>query len=61
MEGVSCTLKKSPFFNDRSTFCFICKKVLFCSLVLGDQWMNNCLVLYIENDVFNSVNNELIM
>ncbi|KAL7240693.1 hypothetical protein ACSBR2_006360 [Camellia fascicularis] len=28
---------------------------------MGDQWLNDCLVTYIEKDVFDSVNNELIM
>ena len=28
---------------------------------MGDQWMNDCLVTYIENDVFDSIDNELIM
>ncbi|KAL7181344.1 hypothetical protein ACSBR1_040265 [Camellia fascicularis] len=28
---------------------------------MGDQWLNNCLVTYIEKDVFDSVDNELIM
>ena len=28
---------------------------------MGDAWMNDCLVTYIERDVFNSVYNELII
>ena len=28
---------------------------------LGDQWMNNCLVVYIEKDVARSIDNETIM
>ena len=28
---------------------------------MGDQWMNNCLVVYIEKDVAYSINNETIM
>ena len=28
---------------------------------MGDQWMNDCLVTYIENDVFASIDNEAIM
>ncbi|KAL7233566.1 hypothetical protein ACSBR1_017229 [Camellia fascicularis] len=28
---------------------------------MGDQWLNDCLVTYIEKDVFDSVDNELIM
>ena len=28
---------------------------------MGDQWMNDCLVTYIEKDVFDSIDNELIM
>jgi hypothetical protein len=25
------------------------------------QWMNDCLVMYIENDIFKTINNEEIM
>ena len=28
---------------------------------MGDQWMNDCLVTYIESDVFDAVDNEAIM
>ena len=28
---------------------------------IGDQWMNDCLVVYIEKDVVCSINNEIIM
>ena len=28
---------------------------------MGDQWMNDCLVTYIEKDVFDSIGNEVIM
>jgi C4-dicarboxylate transporter len=28
---------------------------------MGDQWMNECLVIYIEKDVFDSKGNEVIM
>ncbi|KAL4594610.1 hypothetical protein ACB092_12G031800 [Castanea dentata] len=28
---------------------------------MGDQWMNDCLVVYIEKDVACSINNEIIM
>ncbi|XP_058733557.1 uncharacterized protein LOC131605187 [Vicia villosa] len=28
---------------------------------IGDEWMNNCLVTYIEKDVFSKVDNELII
>ncbi|KAL7215550.1 hypothetical protein ACSBR1_027662 [Camellia fascicularis] len=28
---------------------------------MGDQWLNDCLVTYIEKDVFDSVDNELIV
>ncbi|KAL7235438.1 hypothetical protein ACSBR1_018852 [Camellia fascicularis] len=28
---------------------------------MGDQWLNDCLVTYIEKDVFDSVDNEFIM
>ena len=28
---------------------------------MGDQQMNNCLVTYIESDVFNNIDNEAIM
>ena len=28
---------------------------------MGDQWMNDCLVTYIESDVFDSIYNEAIM
>jgi hypothetical protein len=47
--------------------------VLFCLIVclefiknllrnqMGDQWMNDCLVTYIESDVFDSIDNEAIM
>ncbi|CAL2267579.1 unnamed protein product [Prunus armeniaca] len=28
---------------------------------MGDQWMNDCLVVYLEKDIFNSIDNELIM
>ena len=28
---------------------------------MEDQWMNNCLVVYIERDVVCSINNETIM
>ena len=28
---------------------------------MGDQWMNDCLVTYIERDVFDSIDNEEIM
>ncbi|KAL7253587.1 hypothetical protein ACSBR1_008010 [Camellia fascicularis] len=28
---------------------------------MGDQWLNDCLVAYIEKYVFDSVDNELIM
>ena len=28
---------------------------------MGDQWMNDCLVTYIESDVFDSIDNEAIM
>ena len=26
----------------------------------GDEWMNNNLIVYVENDVFNSIDNEHI-
>ena len=28
---------------------------------MGDQWMNDCLVVYIEEDVACSIDNEIIM
>ena len=28
---------------------------------MEDQWMNYCLVTYIESDVFDSIDNEAIM
>ncbi|XP_062099773.1 uncharacterized protein LOC133805613 [Humulus lupulus] len=28
---------------------------------MGDQWMNDCLLVYIEKDIFNSLDNEVIM
>jgi hypothetical protein len=28
---------------------------------MGDQWMNDCLVTYIEKDIFKTINNEKIM
>ncbi|XP_057488237.1 uncharacterized protein LOC130774233 [Actinidia eriantha] len=28
---------------------------------MGDQWMNDYLVTYIENDVFDNIDNEIIM
>ncbi|KAL7239789.1 hypothetical protein ACSBR2_005625 [Camellia fascicularis] len=28
---------------------------------MGNQWLNDCLVTYIEKDVFDSVDNEFIM
>jgi hypothetical protein len=28
---------------------------------MKDQWMNDCLVTYIESDVFDSIDNEAIM
>ena len=28
---------------------------------MGDQWMNDCLIMYIEKDVACSINNETIM
>ena len=28
---------------------------------MGDQWMNDCLVTYIKNDVCDRIDNELIM
>ena len=28
---------------------------------MGDQWMNDCLIVYIEKDVACSINNEIIM
>ncbi|PKU78032.1 hypothetical protein MA16_Dca011652 [Dendrobium catenatum] len=28
---------------------------------MGDSWMNDCLLTYIEKDIFNSINNELIV
>ena len=27
---------------------------------MGDEWMNNNLIVYIEKDVFNSIDNEFI-
>ena len=32
----------------------------FCNR-MGDQWMNDCLVVYIEKDVTCSIDNETIM
>ena len=28
---------------------------------MGDQWMNDCLIVYIEKDIACSINNETIM
>ncbi|PKU78254.1 hypothetical protein MA16_Dca025551 [Dendrobium catenatum] len=28
---------------------------------MGDSWMNDCLLTYIENDIFNSIDNSLIV
>ena len=28
---------------------------------MGDQWLNDSLVVYVEKDIFDSINNELIM
>ncbi|XP_020423491.1 uncharacterized protein LOC109950157 [Prunus persica] len=28
---------------------------------MGDLWMNDCLVAYIENDIFNSIDDEVVM
>jgi hypothetical protein len=28
---------------------------------MGDQWMNDCLVTYIENDIFKTISNEKTM
>lgn len=28
---------------------------------MKDDWMNDCLIIYIEKDVFNSVDNEKII
>ena len=32
----------------------------FCNR-MGDQWMNDCLIMYIERDVGCSINNEIII
>jgi hypothetical protein len=29
--------------------------------LVGDQWMNDCLVTYIESSVFDNIDNEAIM
>jgi hypothetical protein len=29
--------------------------------IMGDQWMNDCLVTYIENDIFKTISNEKTM
>ena len=28
---------------------------------IGDQWMNDCLIIYIEKDIFKTISNEEIM
>ena len=28
---------------------------------IGDQWMNDCLVTYIESDIFDTISNDVIM
>lgn len=28
---------------------------------MGDQWMNNCKIVYVEKDVFLNINNEIII
>ena len=28
---------------------------------MGDEWMNDCLVTYIERDIFGTINNEVIL
>jgi len=28
---------------------------------IGDQWMNDCLVTYIESDIFDTISNNVIM
>ena len=28
---------------------------------MGDQWLNDSLVVYVEKDIFDSIDNELIM
>jgi hypothetical protein len=28
---------------------------------MGDQWMNDCLITYIEKDIFKIISNEKIM
>jgi hypothetical protein len=28
---------------------------------MGDQWMNDCLVTYIESDIFDNIDDEAIM
>ena len=27
----------------------------------GDQWLNDSLIVYVENDIFDSINNKFIM
>jgi hypothetical protein len=28
---------------------------------MGDEWMNDCLITYIEKDIFKTISNEEIM
>ena len=28
---------------------------------MGDQWMNDCLVTFIESDIFDTISNDVIM
>ena len=44
--------------RDFSTMKFIKNRL---SNQMVDQWMNDCLVTYIKTDVFDSIDNEVIM
>ncbi|XXG73537.1 hypothetical protein AAC387_Pa07g2441 [Persea americana] len=35
--------------------------LLKLALTLPDEWMNDCLLAYIEKDIFNSIDDETIM
>jgi len=34
---------------------------MVCHDIMGDKWMNDSLVVYIKKDIFDNINNEVIM
>jgi len=49
------------FLKEKRKKLFFLFLKMVCHDIMGDKWMNDSLVVYIKKDIFDNINNEVIM